>query len=145
MQLEYEKDFYYWINKNIELLKLRNFAELDIDNLIDELESMAKRDKRELISRLMVLIAHLLKWQYQPNHQSSGWRGSIVEQRIKIGQQLEDSPSLSRYLEESVMKAYPNALTLVEKETGVGADRLPQQCPYSVEQLLDQDFYPVQS
>lgn len=65
MQLTYEQDFYLWINKNIELLKQGRFAELDIDILIDELDNMAKRDRRELISRLMILIAHLLKWEFQ--------------------------------------------------------------------------------
>lgn len=142
IQLAYEKDFYQWIDKNIELLKQRKFAELDIDILIDELESMVKRDKRELLSRLMVLIAHLLKWEFQAEQRSSSWRGSICEQRLKIMQQLEDSPSLKNQIPESMIKAYPNALVLVAKETGLAESAFPASCPYAVEQLLDDDFYP---
>lgn len=142
MQRAYEKDFYYWIDKNIELLKQRKFSELDIEILIDELESMAKRDRRELLSRLMVLIAHLLKWEFQPGQRSGNWRGSIWEQRIKIMQLLEDSPSLKNQISESITKAYPNALALAVKETGLADNEFPQSCPYVIEQLLDSDFYP---
>jgi hypothetical protein len=142
MQLTYEQDFYLWINKNIELLKQGKFAELDIDTLIDELDSMAKRDRRELMSRLMILIAHLLKWEFQPEQRSGSWRGSIREQRIKIAQQLEDSPSLKNQIPTSISKAYPNALALAVDETGLIMTTFPTTCPYSIKQLLDSDFYP---
>ncbi len=141
LQLEYERDFYSWIAKNVELLKHRRFAELDVDVLIDELESMAKRDKRELTSRLMVLIAHLLKWQFQPEQRSGSWRGSIREQRIKIARQLDESPSLINYLDHGVKMAYPDALKLVSAETGMEIADMPRECPYSMEQLLDDEFY----
>lgn len=140
MQLTYEQDFYLWINKNIELLKQGRFAELDIDILIDELDNMAKRDRRELISRLMILIAHLLKWEFQPEQRSGSWRGSIREQRIKIAQQLEDSPSLKNQIPTSISKAYPNALAV--DETGFAETTFPTTYPYSIEQLLDSNFYP---
>jgi hypothetical protein len=142
MQLTYEQDFYLWINKNIELLKQGRFAELDIDILIDELDNMAKRDRRELISRLMILIAHLLKWEFQPEQRSGSWRGSIREQRIKIAQQLEDSPSLKNQIPTGISKAYPNALALAVDETGFAETTFPTTCPYSIEQLLDSNFYP---
>lgn len=142
IHLEYETDFYQWINKNIELLKQRKFTELDIDILVDELESMAKRDKRELLSRIMILIAHLLKWEFQAEQRSGSWRGSILEQRIRIHQQLEDSPSLKDQIPDSITKAYPNALALAVKETGLADNKFPQSCPYSIDQLLDSDFYP---
>jgi hypothetical protein len=94
LKAEYERDFYHWIHQNIALLKQGRLAEIDVDILIDELENMAKRDRRELICRLMILIAHLLKWQFQPDKQGSSWQRSIDEQRIQIMKQLEDSPSL---------------------------------------------------
>lgn len=138
----YEQDFYAWIQHNIALLKQGRFNEVDIDILIDELESMAKRDKRELTSRLMILIAHLLKWQFQPDKQSSSWQRSIDEQRIQIVEQLEESPSLKNLLDESIDRAYPRAVTLAVKETGLSTERFPKQCPYRIEQLLTDDFYP---
>ncbi len=143
LQIEYEHDFYQWIYKNIELLKQRKFSELDVDTLVDELESMAKRDKRELISHLMILIAHLLKWQFQPEQRSGSWQGSIDEQRLRILQQLEESPSLHNFLTESIAASYPNALKLANKETKLPMQLFPQACPYSIEQLLDENFYPL--
>jgi hypothetical protein len=140
--LEYEKDFHSWIYKNIDLLRQGRLADVNIDILIDELDSMAKRDKRELMSHFMVLIAHLLKWEFQPLQRSSSWRGSIREQRIKITEQLEESPSLNNQLTISVEKAYPKALLLAIEETRLHPKNFPQTCPYSIEQLLDDDFYP---
>lgn len=142
LKSEYERDFYSWIHRNIDLLKQGKLADIDIDILIDELESMAKRDKRELTSRLMILIAHLLKWQFQPENQSGSWRGSIREQRIQLIEQLEESPSLRNSLDESVVKAYPKALALAIDETGLTSKKFPAECPYALKQLLDENFYP---
>jgi hypothetical protein len=139
---EYERDFYHWIHQNIALLKQGKLAEIDVDILIDELENMAKRDRRELISRLMILIAHLLKWQFQPDKQSSSWQRSIDEQRIQIMKQLEDSPSLKNQLSEYIENAYPDALKLAVKETQLPIKIFPPDCPYSVLKLLEDDFYP---
>jgi hypothetical protein len=140
--LEYERDFYGWIHQNIDLLKRGKLADIDVDILIDELESMAKRDKRELTSRLMILIAHLLKWQFQPENQSGSWRSTIREQRIQLLEQLEESPSLRNSLDESVVKAYPKALALAVDETGLSSKNFPSECPYTLKQLLDENFYP---
>ncbi len=140
--LEYERDFYGWIHHNIALLKRGQWADIEVDILIDELESMAKRDRRELTSRLMILIAHLLKWQFQPAKRSGSWQGSIDEQRLRISRQLEDSPSLKNQCFESIESAYPDALKLAIKETKLPAITFPKECPYSIEQLLDEDFYP---
>jgi hypothetical protein len=142
LQLEYEQDFYSWIYKNIAILKQRKFNELDVDILIDELESMAKRDIRELVSRFMILIAHLLKWQFQPANRSSSWNGSICEQRIRIVKQLKESPSLKNQLTDAIQSAYSDALKIAVKETALAIKTFPSTCQYSIEQLLDEDFYP---
>lgn len=142
LKVEYEQDFYVWLQRNIDLLKQGKFNEIDVDILVDELESMGKRDKRELTSRLMILIAHLLKWQFQPNNQSNRWHGSIDEQRLQIIRQLEDSLSLKTQLSESIKSAYPDALKLAVKETTLPLNTFPNTCPYSISQLLDEDFYP---
>ncbi len=142
LALEYEKDFHSWIYKNIDLLKQGRLVDVDIEILIDELESMAKRDKRELMSHFMILIAHLLKWEFQPSQRSSSWRGSIREQRIKIAEQLEESPSLNNQLITSIERAYPKSLSLAIEETGLLSKVFPKECPYSVQQLLDDNFYP---
>jgi hypothetical protein len=153
MKLEklYEADFYTWIFRNIELLKQRRFSKIDVDILIDELESMAKQDKRELISHFIILLAHLLKWQFQlkrlteqwQTQQEGSWRGSIMEQRLQIVKQLKESPSLKNYLAEAVENAYPDAVKIAMQETQFSQSTFPKMCSYSIEQLLDENFYPA--
>ncbi len=127
LQLEYEQDFHSWIEKHINLLKTGNINDLDKEHLIEELEGMANRDRNELVSHLVILIAHLLKWQFQLNQlterwgefKGSSWRASIIEQRYRVKDQLESIPSLKRSLEEAVIKAYPKAVSLAIDETGL--------------------------
>jgi hypothetical protein len=146
----YHQDFYSWIYHNIELLRQSKFAEIDVETLIEELESMARGDRHELESRLIVLIAHLLKLEYQfkqltdlwQTWQGGSWRGSIREQRLRIAKQLKNSPSLKRYLPETITAAYPDAVEIAITETGLPKSIFPESCPYSIEQLLDDKFYP---
>jgi hypothetical protein len=138
----YEKDFYQWLEYTAELVREGRFGEIDRDILLDELESMGKRDKRELANRRIILMAHLLKWQHQPDRRSSGWIGSIAEQRLQLGGQLEDSPSLRGILPDAAEKAYPKAVALAARETGVPPDRFPTDCPFTLLQLLDETFFP---
>ena len=95
----YHADFALWLEQTIELLQRRQFAELDIDALVEELDSMGKRDRRELLSQLKVLLMHLLKWQHQPSHRGASWETTIRNNREEIQQILADSPSLRPYLE----------------------------------------------
>lgn len=147
----YDKDFYAWIDHHVALLKQGKLSEINVDILVDELESMAKRDKRELISHLILLIAHLLKWQLQlkqlegiyRNFNGSSWKNTIIEQRMQIIDQLETSPSLNAYLDEALLKAYKKAIDLAHKETGLAKTVFPKDCPYSLDELLDDEFYPA--
>ncbi len=138
----YQQDFYAWIYHNIDLLRQRKFSEIQVDTLIEELEDMASRDRDELESRLAILIAHLLKWQYQSAHRSSSWRNSIVEQRYRIVRGLRKAPSLKHHWSKAIQEAYPDAVNIAVKETGLSVNLFPASCPYSTEQLLDEDFYP---
>ena len=146
----YEKDFYAWIYHNIELVRSKNWDEIDTDLLIEELESMAKRDRHELISHLIILIAHLLKWQFQfkqlsemwQEFKGDSWQNSIIEQRNQIERQLQMSPSLKAYFDDAVQKAYVHAVNIAVKETKLPTATFPKICPYSIEQLMDNDFYP---
>jgi len=138
----YDSDFHLWIQRHIELLKTGKTNELDIEHLIEELEDMGKSNVRELESRFLILIAHLLKWQFQPDKQSSGWRSSINEQRMRLIRLLRKVPSLKRELQIAVDDAYPDAIVLAIKDTGLHRGIFPENCPYTIEQLLDEDFYP---
>lgn len=139
----YEHDFNAWLAQQINLLQQGRTAELDTPHLITELEDRGKSHQRELESRLIILIAHLLKWQFQPEQQSSRWRGSIREQRAKLLHLFKHLPSLKRHLAAVSQTAYPDALEIAIDETGLNISVFPTTCPYSVEQLLDKTFYPT--
>lgn len=150
LKAEYETDFYAWLNHSITLLRQGKLAEIDVDNLIGELESMGNEKRSELVSRFIVLIAHLLKWQFQLQQLSLQWqefegksgRKTIIEQRLQLENQLENNPSLKSYLVAAVNKAYPKAIKFATKETNLKASTFPTNCAYTIEQLLDYDFYP---
>ncbi|HHB92429.1 MAG TPA: DUF29 domain-containing protein, partial [Thioploca sp.] len=98
--------------------------------------------KRELVSRLAVLIAHLLKWTFQSEKRSYSWECTIEEQRHQTVDLLEDSPSLKPQLEERFVVSYQRAIVIAAKETGIKKERFPKECPFSLIQIMDKDFYP---
>lgn len=139
---KYDHDFYGWAYEQADLLRKGDFSHLDILNLIEEVESMGRSEKRELRSRLSVLIAHLLNWQYQPAYRGTSWELTIKEQRIKTAEVLSENPSLKPKLDEVLVQAYKTAHLIAQKETGFSANTFPASCPYSIEQLLDESFMP---
>jgi Domain of unknown function DUF29 len=139
---EYHQDFYAWLIKNADLLRNQRFSEVDIEHVAEELEAMSKSEKRELISRLTVLLAHLLKWQFQPVLRSRSWKNTILTQRIDINELLIDSPSLKNELDGKISVAYEKARLSAEDETGIDKDNFPEQCPYTFVQMLTKDFFP---
>ncbi|MBF0539735.1 MAG: DUF29 domain-containing protein, partial [Nitrospirae bacterium] len=127
---------------NADLLRQGRFTEIDIENIVEELESMGRSDKRELASLLMVLIKHLLKWQYQPKRRCGSWSTTIGNQRSDIKRLLEDSPSLKNNIETIIDKEFIEAKRRFENETKISAKELPETCLYTFEQLTDYDFWP---
>ncbi len=140
--IDYEKDFYAWAVHNAELLRQGKLSEIDVEHIAEELEGMGKNSKRELISRLKILLGHLLKWQYQSGKRSRSWRITIDGQRIQINDLLNDSPSLKPHLPKAVVDAYPAAVRLAVKDTHLSSSHFPKECLYTLEQILDEDFYP---
>lgn len=138
----YDQDFYTWALHNAKLLRQGKLSEIDAENIAEELESMGKRDKRQLINRSIVLLIHLLKWEFQPKKRSRSWKGSIIEQRRRILQLLEDSPSLHQELDTKLGYVYQEAIKQAAIETGLKITAFPQNCPYSKEQMLSDEFYP---
>ena len=131
----YDQDFYLWIETISKQLKAGKFAEIDLANLIEEIESMGKSEKRELKSRLIVLLMHLLKWQYQPEKRSESWRSTITEQRICIELLLEDSPSLQPLLIEIFVDCYEKARLKASEETGIKLNFFPKESPFTLEDV----------
>ncbi|MEB3148088.1 MAG: DUF29 domain-containing protein [Sphaerospermopsis sp.] len=136
----YETDFYAWTLEQAKLLKQGQLNQLDIVNLIEEIESLGKREKQELRNRLGILIGHLLKWQYQSNKRSNSWKATIREQRRRIKEHLEENPSLKSYLSEAIVLAYQDGVDLAIQETNLPDTTFPLENPYSISQILDPDF-----
>jgi len=139
---EYDRDFCHWLEQNVALLRAGQLSEIDIENIAEELESMGKSQQHALVNRLAILLMHLLKWQYQAEKRSRSWELTIIEQRQEIMELLEESPSLKHTLAEKVLKAYKKSLIKAERETGIHLMKFPSQCPYNLNQILDEDFYP---
>jgi len=142
IQQEYEKDFYAWAIHNAQLLRAGKLSEIDIENIAEEIESMGKSEKRELINRLAVLLAHLLKWEYQSGRRGNSWRYTIQEQRFRLKDLLEESPSLKNSLEENLGRAYEHALVIAVGETDLSEKTFPKKCPFTLQQAFDKDFFP---
>lgn len=138
----YDTDFYAWSEQQAALLRAEEFESVDWDNLIEELVAIGAAQRRELVSRLQVLILHLLKWQYQPELRSKSWRYTIRNQRNELAYLLEESPSLRTLLAERVAIAYPRAVKDALEETGFLRSPFPATCPYAGEQILDETFWP---
>ena len=119
LEAVYEQDFYLWICHNVELLKNGRLSQIDVRNITEELEDMGRSQHRELMSRLEVLFAHLLKWQFQPDHRSNTRKGTIVEQRHRIKRLLKASPSLKHQIGKKITEAYPDAVEYAAAETGI--------------------------
>jgi Domain of unknown function DUF29 len=140
--IDYQTDYYGWTVEQAELLKTGHWQEIDIKNLIEEVESMGRSEKRSLESRMIVLITHLLKWQYQPVRRGKSWELTIKGQRVNCLDVLEDNPSLKSKLDELFIKAYYRAKLEAAKETGLDEDYFPEECPYTLNQLFDSKYYP---
>lgn len=138
----YDTDFYAWTERQAELLRAEEFEEVDWDNLIEEITAMGASQRRELTSRLQVLIMHLLKWHYQPDLRSKSWGYTIRNQRNELTYLLEESPSLHTLLPERITIAYPRAVKDALEETGFLYSPFPALCPYKAEQILDETFWP---
>lgn len=141
----YETDFFTWTQRQAELLRERRFDDLDLENLAEEVACVGRSEQREIFSRLRVLTAHLLKWKYQPGARNGGWRGTISEQRFRIGAILEASPSLRAYPAGVFPESYQAGRLLASKETGIDFTLFPETPPYTVEQALDDGFLPKES
>lgn len=141
-QVLYSDDFYGWTLEQSRLMKARRFDELDVQHLIEEIDSMGASERRQMVSRLKVLMMHLLKWSYESDHRSKSWQLTIREQRRQIPRHLKDNPSLKSKMPELLELAYDDALFLAEAETGLDKSFFPVDCPWTLEQMLNNDFWP---
>ncbi|HEX3994029.1 MAG TPA: DUF29 domain-containing protein, partial [Acetobacteraceae bacterium] len=121
----YDTDFYAWTAEQAALLRAGRLSEADVENIAEEIESMGRSERRELVSRLSVLLLHLLKWRYQPGFRGNSWRLSIEEQRLQLLDHLNENPSLKSQLDNLMRSAYRSGRLQAEKETGLERATFP--------------------
>lgn len=138
----YKTDFYAWTQEQLSKLTTQQWDQLDTINLISEIETLGRKERQELRNRLVILLGHLLKWQFKAEKRSNSWLGTIREQRIQIKLLLSDSPSFKSYLDEVFLTAYELGLALAIRETELGEEVFPEICPYIPEQTLNSEFLP---
>lgn len=132
----YEADFFAWTQQQAALLRDQQWSQIDLPNLIEEIEFLGKQQRQELRNCLSILIAHLLKWKYQPERRRRSWLSTLQIQRLDTIELLEEKPSLKPYLEEALGKAYRKAAELAASETDRSSNQFPAECPYHLTEIL---------
>ena len=141
MSIAYDTDVVAWSEEQARLLRAKRLSDLDIEHIADEVEDLGRGEKRELASRLVVLLAHLLKWWAQPERRGASWRGTIREQRAEVADVLQDAPSPRALMSEPAWmeRTWNCAHGRAMAETS--RDDVPDSCPWTVDQILDADFF----
>lgn len=142
MGIAYEQDIIAWADEQARLIRAKRFDLLDLEHIAEEIEDVGKSEKRELASRMAVLLSHLLKWQFQSGRRGASWQRTIKEQRKEIIYDLKVTPSLKALLNDSEWHEmiWGRAVGIAANETGL--DDFPESCPWTTEQILDQNFLP---
>ena len=138
----YEADYAQWCAEQGALLREGRLSDLDRENLAEEIESLGRSDKREIRKRLGILLAHLLKWQFQADKRKAGWLLTIREQRRQIKSLTEESPSLKTLPRKELGRQFELARQDALDETGLPEVIFPQDCPYTIGEVLDSDYFP---
>ena len=137
-----DADFYAWSLEQAALLRAGRVGEADLAAIAEEIESMGKTEKRELVSRLAVLLLHLLKWRFQPAGRGNSWRLSIANARDEIADLIADNPSLKSFIDEVTESAYRYARRKAAIETELPEERFPTPCPWSYAEATDVAYWP---
>lgn len=138
----YDTDFAEWLDITLAALREHRLEHLDLPHLIEEIEGMSASERHEINSRVRVVLLHLLKWRYQPDKRSRGWRSTLALQRDELADRLETSPSLKKTLIASMSKIYGRAINAASIETGLPITSFPAECPFTLAEVLDPGFLP---
>jgi hypothetical protein len=136
MAADYATDFYGWATETARKLRSGRLAEVNLDQVAEEIESLGKSEQQQLSNRLIILLAHMLKWEFQPSRRKSSWQGTIKEQRMRIHLLLRKNPSLQPLVEETITEAYSLAVIMASNETRIVEEDFPRACPYSRTEIL---------
>ena len=138
----YDQDLSAWAAHNAQLLRRGQFKDLDIEHLIEELDDIGKSEKRGIYMHQKVLLMHLLKWQFRPAKQTPSRRYAVRNARRELKYLIDDNPSLKNFPQIKLQSAYKDAVIMAAGETGLDEQEFPSVCPYTVEQLFDEEWLP---
>ena len=138
----YESDYLEWLSHALKQLRNQQYEQVDWENLIEEIETMGRSEKNALESNLIIILLHLLEWQYQPQKRSGSWERSMIEHRRRVRKALKDSPSLKSYLVSILEESYHEAVKQAKAETQLPLATFPNACPYFLNSILDDQFFP---
>lgn len=144
-QASYDTDFDAWAQQQAAALRAKDWAQLDIEHLAEEVEELRKTERRGVRSQLRLILSHLLKWVYEPQKRTDSWRSTIANGRVLVQEDLEDNRSLARELTALEDWAYPRARRDAAKDTGLPLATFPDVCPWPLAQVLDEDFWPEEA
>jgi len=139
---KYEGDLYGWAIHTAELLRSKKMDEVDFDNVIEEIEALGRSEKSELRSRLSLILSYLLKWKYQPTMRGHSWKYALIEHRMMVEFILEDNLSLKNDLNKILKDAYIIARLKAAGETSLSEEEFPKECPYTFDEIMNNEFYP---
>jgi len=139
----YDDDFALWAAEQAALLRSGRLDRLDVENLAEEIDDLAARVKKEIRSRLEVLLVHLLKWQHQPEKRTPSWTATIKLQRLELDDLIDENPSLKTYPAERLARSYRLARVGAAAETGLQEKTFPDTCPFPIAEILDPEFLPA--
>lgn len=138
----YNTDFYAWTRQQAQALAAKDWSALDLEHLVEEIESLGSEQEYAIDSHLTNLLLHLLKWRYQPERRGRSWQRSVLNARVAIGKRLRRNPSLRSRLPVILVDAYADARKLAAVDTGLPRATFPETCPWGLEEVLDEDFWP---
>jgi hypothetical protein len=144
MGTRYEQDVVAWANEQVALLRAGELTAIDVQHIAEEIEDVGKSEQRELASRMSVLLAHLLKWQFQPSRRSKSWEFTIRTQRKEVAYVLDEAPSLRGKFSDSAWLdiVWSKARSSASDETGLDLDAFPEVLPWAADDVLSQEFHP---
>lgn len=142
-QTLYETDYLQWLETTLEKLQSQDYTHVDWENLIEEIADMGRSERRSIKSNLIVILVHLLKWEFQSEKRSGSWEGSIIEHRRRVREALDDSPSLKPHLESIFAESYTQAVKQAKAETGLPVELFPVMSPYELSEVINDEFLPM--
>ncbi|MFY9260125.1 MAG: DUF29 domain-containing protein [Gallionella sp.] len=144
MATAYQTDIVAWANEQSALIRMGKFDQLDLEHIADEVADVGKSEQREFASRMAVLLAHLLKWQYQPAYRGRSWQGTIRLQRLEVAHALKESPSLKPRFSDQDWLVYIWEKAKAQAESETGLLDFPQSCPWDMSDVLKDDWFPTE-